>query len=78
MIDRHIPEEMIESVRYDSSLDSYRESNYFDAIAIYGFTIDDFKVGIIASTVTLQDGLRMVFEVIVFLSIHIKMDYEKV
>ena len=35
MVDGLIPEEMTESVRYDSSLNSYRESNYFDAIAIY-------------------------------------------
>ena len=76
MVDGLIPEEMTESVRYDSSLNSYRESNYFDAIAIYGFTIDDFNIGVIASTVAVQDGLRMVFKVIVFFSIHIKMNHE--
>ena len=66
MVDGLIPEEMTESVRYDSSLNSYRGSYYFDAIAIYGFTIDDFNGGVIASTVTVQDGLRMVFQVTVY------------
>ena len=34
-----IPDEMLESVKYDSSLDPYREFNSHDAIKIYGFTI---------------------------------------
>ena len=59
MIDGIIPDEMAESVTYDSSLDSYR-SNAYDAIAIYGFTIDGFDVGLISSNVFIQDGLRIV------------------
>ena len=59
MKDGVIPDEMEESVKYDSSLDSFR-SNSFDAISIYGFTIDDFDGGMILSQVTIQDGLRMV------------------
>ena len=61
MVDGIIPEEMSESVRYDVSLNSYRENSY-DAIAIYGFLIDGVDSGIISTTVTIQDGLRLVFE----------------
>ena len=62
MVDGIIPTELTESVRYDSSLNSFRESNSFDVIAFYGFTIDDFDVGIIATTATIKDGLRIVFD----------------
>ena len=63
MVDGIIPEEMSESVRYDASLNSYRENSY-DAIAIYGFIIDGADSGIISTTVTIQDGLRLVFKLI--------------
>ena len=59
MIDGIVPDEMTESVKYDSSLDSYR-SNAYDALAIYGFTIDGFEGGLISSNVIIQDGLRIV------------------
>ena len=59
MIDGIIPDGMTESVKYDSSLDSYR-SNAYDAISIYGFTIDGFDVGLISSNVIIQDGFRIV------------------
>ena len=63
MVDGIIPEEISKSVRYDASLNSYRENSY-DAIAIYGFLIYGVDSGIISTTVTIQDGLRLVFKLI--------------
>ena len=60
MVDGILPEEISKSVRYDASLKSYRENSY-DAIAIYGFLIYGVDSGIIFTTVTIQDGLRLVF-----------------
>ena len=61
MVNGIIPHEMAESVRYDASLNPYRENSY-DAIAIYGFLIDGVDSGIISTTVTIQDGLSLVFK----------------
>ena len=63
VVDGIIPEEMSKSVRYDASLNSYRENSY-DALAIYGFLIYGVDSGIISTTVTIQDGLRLVFKLI--------------
>ena len=63
MVDGIIPEEMSKSVRYDASLNSFRKNSY-DAIAIYGFIIYGVDSGIISTTVTIQDGLRLVFKLI--------------
>ena len=67
MVNGIIPQDMAESVRYDASLNLYRE-NAYDAIAIYGFLIDGVDNGIISTTVTIQDGLRLVFKPTLFIA----------